>query len=354
MSELIQIPPVTPEAPPAPAAAPAAVVSVAAAPAAAAPVAAAPAAAPVVPAATPQSPQVPEVAESDSGSEETGLFAGGASPALNLTDPAQQAPAPAEGPLAPVAAPVAVPVAPGTPPVQAPVPPVEGVVQQQIPAKDDPTRFEYHQSRADRAINSDEMRIGEFIKTQPDLYQVATERLNGGRAAIQAAPERPTRPVKPSNYDVSDMNDPDTVSGNYTADYQVFLEKKDDYDVALADYNTNQSQQAAQQNQLVELGAGLVREGGLSDVEAQEAIALFTSGRARDPKLLADLYRISKKPDQTVQANQQRALELISSQPGLVAPAPVAVASGQSPAGELDPQALWSADMAARAAVPKI
>jgi len=342
MSESIHSPLSTPGAPPAPAAP-------------------APAAAPAPPAAAPAAPQVPAEAESDGGSEETGLFARGGRPALNLVDPAQQAPAvpaadPAVAPAVPAVAPAVAPAAdPAVPVAQAPVPPVEGLVQQQaIPAKDDTARFEHWQRQADIALNSDAMRIGKFIETQPDLYEAALARSKGQTAPLQALPERPVRPSKPTNYDVSDVNDPNTATGVYTAQFQEYLEKKDDYDISSEQHNAAQATRTAQQNQLIELGEGLVREGGLSRDEAQGAIDLFTSGRARDPKLLAELYKLSLKPDQSVQANQLRVNNLISSQPTLEAPAPVAVANGRSPAGIVDPQDLLSADMANRASVPDL
>ena len=198
------------------------------------------------------------------------------------------------------------------------------------------------------------MRIGKFIETQPDLYEAAMARSNGQAAPLQALPEKPVRPVKPTNYDVSDVNDPNTATGAYTAQFQEYQEKRVDYDDALEQHNAVQTTRVAQQNQMIELGEGLVREGGLSRDEAQEALNFLTSGRGKDPKLLAQLYRLSLKPEQSVQANQQRANDLITSQPALDAPTPVAVASGQSPAGIIDDQDLFSADIAARSAVPDL
>jgi len=100
---------------------------------------------------------------------------------------------------------------------------VEGVSQQ--PAKDDPSRFEYWQSQADKVK-------GELSQTQKELAYYREQAMqqqqppNGqpnGQQVQENSLQPPVKPEKPVNYnEVDAYNDPESVSFKYRLDKERF------------------------------------------------------------------------------------------------------------------------------------
>lgn len=258
------------------------------------------------------------------GSEETGFFAGGESPGLEPETPGQQAQAPP----------------PGAEQVPAPgQQAVEPTQQQPIPAKEDELRFEYHQSQASKyKAELDEIKgsqlhaIAQHVQRTPELLDVVEESLRGGLITKpRAMPERPIRPQRPDNYDSSEAHDPETASGRYRASYDDYQEKKDLFNDVREEHTAIQAQRDGDKAQLAEIRAGLVREGGLNEVEADEAMSVLFSRESMNPVTLSKLYRLMKSPSQDNIANQEKARQLLAKKQGLEAPPPLATAAGETP-----------------------
>ena len=282
------------------------------------------------PASTPESgfelvPNPAGAEEGADGSEETGLFAGGASPGLDTEPPAQQVETP----------PAETPVEQVTPPEQQ----VKETTQQQIPAKEDASRYEYWQSQAAKdqkeleAIKGSQTHaIARYIQQNPDMLDVVEEGMRGGPTRRpKGIPERPLRPQRPDNYDKSEAHDPETASGRYRAEYDEYLEKKDIYQDAREEQATVQAQRDAGNAQIAELRSGLIREGGLNEIEADEFLGLLEGPNSRDPVTLAKFYRVLKAPSQDEIANQEKVKALLAQRDGLESPPPLATMGGESP-----------------------
>ena len=267
----------------------------------------------------------PEGVEGAGGSEETGFFAGGESPGLDAETPEQQVETPPTE----------------TPAEQAPAPEQQAEVdtQQQIPAKEDESRYEYWQSQAGKdrkeldAIKASQTHaIARYIQQNPDMLDVVEEGMRGGPTRRpKGIPERPLRPQRPDNYDKSEAHDPETASGRYRAEYDEYLEKKDIYQDAREEQATVQAQRDAGNAQIAELRSGLIREGGLNEIEADEFLGLLEGPNSRDPVTLAKFYRVLKAPSQDEIANQEKAKALLAKKAGLESPPPLATAGGESP-----------------------
>lgn len=263
---------------------------------------------------TPESPVEPGE-ESPDGSGETGLFAEDASPELDAETPGQQELK--------------------TPDQQEPE-----TTQQPIPAKDDPLRFEYQQSRADRAVNelgeikqSSIYAIAQHIDRKPELLDIVEASMRGGQIKQpQGTPEKPVMPRRPTNYDASEAHDPETVSGQFRADFDKFQEETAIYREVVEEQTVLTTQRNAVKAQYTELRGGLVREGGLSEVEANDAMRLFDTEASRSPAVLAKLYRLLTAPSQDEIANREKVIKLLAKKDGLEAPPPLATVPGESPA----------------------
>ncbi len=272
----------------------------------------------------------PEGVESADGSEETGLFAGGESPGLDAESPGQQTQTP---PAEPPAEQVKVPEQQVTEPTQQP-----------IPAKEDESRFEYWQSKAGQNQKElDEIKggqlhaIAQYIQRTPDMLDIVEEGIRGGPITRpKGIPERPIRPQRPDNYDSSEAHDPETASGRYRASYDDYQEKKDIYTDAREEQATIQAGRDADKVRLADVRSGLVREGGLNEVEADDAMSKLFSRESMNPGTLAKLYRLMEAPSQDEIINQEKAKKLLAQKPGLEAPPPLAKAPGETPAPTTD------------------
>lgn len=262
--------------------------------------------------------------EGAGGNEETGFFAGGESPGIETRTPEQHV----ETPL------------PGAEQVTTPEQQATETTQQQpIPAKEDEARFEYWQSQANqRQRELDEIKgsqlhaIAQYIQRTPEMLDIVEEGIGGGPIdKPRRMPERPIRPQKPDNYDSSEAHDPETASGRYRASLDDYLEKKDIYNDAREERSAIQAQRDSDKAQIASLRAGLVREGGLKEVEADEFLNMLNGPESRNPVTLAKYYRVLKAPSQEEIANQEKARQLLAKKPGLESPPPLATAGGEPP-----------------------
>lgn len=248
---------------------------------------------------------------------------GGPSPGLATVPPAQQAQTP---PAAPEQAPV-----PGQQAAE--------TTQQPIPAKEDESRFEYWQSKSGQIQRElDEIKggqlhaIAQYVQRTPEMLDIVEEGLRGGPITKpRSMPEKPIRPQKPDNYDSSEAHDPETASGRYTIAQNEYLEKKDIYIDARDEQATIQVKRNADKARLAELKTGLMREGGLNEVETDEFLNMLDSPEARNPVTLAKYYRVLKAPAQDDIANQEKARQLLAQRKGLESPPPLATAGGETP-----------------------
>ncbi len=255
------------------------------------------------------------------GSEETPLFAGGESPGLDVEAPAQQVETPPKEQV--------------TPPEQQATEPT----QQPIPANEDPSRYEYWQSQAGKATRElDELKgsplnaVARYIRQNPEMLEVVEEGMRGGPIrGPKRIPERPVRPQRPDNYDALEAHDPETASGRYRATYDEYQEKKDIYNDAREEQATVTAERNADKAQLAELRTGLIREGGLNEIEADEFLDLLNGPDSRNPVTLAKFYRVLKQPSQDAIANQEKARKLLAQKSGLASPPPLATAGGETP-----------------------
>ncbi len=267
----------------------------------------------------------PEGVEGADGGEETGLFAGGESPGLDAETPGQQVETPP----------------PETPPeqVETPEQQVTEPTQQPIPAKEDASRFEYWQSKTTQVQRElDEIKggqlhaIAQYIQRTPDMLDIVEEGIRGGPITKpKGIPERPVRPQRPDNYDSSEAHDPETVSGRYRASQDEYLEKKDIYIDAREEQATVQAKRDADKVRLAEVRSGLIREGGLNELQADDAMSKLFSRESMNPVTLAKLYHLMEAPSQDEIANQEKAKKLLAQKSGLEAPPPLAKVPGETP-----------------------
>ena len=251
------------------------------------------------------------------GSEETGLFAEDASPGLDAETPDQQAP-PAEQ----------------APEQQEPEP-----TQQPIPAKEDELRFEYQQSRAQKAENElgeikqgQTFAIAQYIQQNPEMLDVVEDGMRGGQVKRpKGIPERPVMPRRPTNYDASEAHDPETVSGQFRADFDKYQEDTAIYKEAVEEKAEINAQRNSAKAEIAALRADILTVAD-SATEADATMAFLNSKEARNPKVLLNLYRLSTAPSQDEIANREKAKNLLAKQDGLNAPPPLATVPGESPA----------------------
>ena len=210
--------------------------------------------------------------------------------------------------------------------------------QQQIPAKDDASRFEYHQRRGDIAENelrdvkgSQTFAIAQYIQKNPEMLDVVEDGMRNGVSARKPVPERPVRPVKPADYDVSEAHDPETSSGRYRAAHDQYLEDKDVYNDVREVRAEETAQSNAEKGKLAALRSGLIRDGGLNEAEASEAMPMLFSEDSMNPVMLANLYRMMKAPSQDAISNKEKAEALLAKKNGLNSPPPLSKPKGDSP-----------------------
>ena len=219
---------------------------------------------------------------------------------------------------------------------------VEGVSQQ--PAKDDPSRFEYWQSQADKVK-------GELSQTQQELAYYREQAMqqqqppNGqpnGQQVQENSLQPPVKPAKPVNYnEVDAYNDPESTSFKYRLekeryqdDYMGFLEQKDEvrerqmraqYEQAYAEQQTNLVKNSAMSHAM--------NGYGFDQTKAGDFVNWASNPNNVTVDHLIKLYMMKDAPDARVEQKKQ---EMKKSQEVLAMPRSAAVETGTAESPQSD------------------
>ena len=212
--------------------------------------------------------------------------------------------------------------------------------QETTPARDDPSRFEYWQSQADKAK-------GELNQTQQELAYFRDQAMaaqqqtppNGqpnGQMVQQDSFQPPVKPEKPVNYnEVDAYNDPESVSFKYRLGKEKY---NDDYITFIEDREVRREHEYADRYQkaMIEQEANSLRNSAYSHVVSSYS---WTPNQANDfvkwasnpgnvtIDHLAKLYQMKDAPNAQV---QQRKDEVIKQREIASFPRTAAVETGKS------------------------
>lgn len=207
-----------------------------------------------------------------------------------------------------------------------------------LPAKKDPSRFEFHQARADRAEAqlkqlAPVIPIAQFLQQNPDVVERIEAQMRSG-APLTATPPAvapqtkqgaedtlvmPTAPTKPDNYNsVEAVTDANSVSFKYRAAQEEYQEKLADYLAKREALRADQEQQMAAEQQRQTLRtqkmsaakSELISKYGMTEAEANDFLATMTKPEAFNLGNLVKLYRVQQTNAQgkrpPVKTNQGR------------------------------------------------
>ena len=213
---------------------------------------------------------------------------------------------------------------------------VEGVSQQ--PAKDDPSRFEYWQSQADKVK-------GELSQTQKELAYYREQAVqqqqppNGqpnGQQVQENSLQPPVKPEKPVNYnEVDAYNDPESVSFKYRLDKERF---NDEYIGYMEKREENREREYAERYQkaMIEQETTNLRNNayshavnsyGWSPDQARGFVDWASNPNNVTIDHLAKLYQMKDAPNAQV---QQRKDEIIKEREIVSMPRTASVETGKS------------------------
>ena len=227
--------------------------------------------------------------------------------------------------------------------------------QEELSAREDPSRFEFWQSRADTAMNENRKMqeqldyfqetlgpIDRAIKENPKVLDNLEASFSNGQPAQQPSLKMPEAPARPSNYnEVDSVNDPDSESFRYRT-------ALNDYNSDVAEYTLGMEQQRQKQHenlqerqqqenlrrQDVMLGQQFqdmaINQYGMNYAEAQDFVSWARDPKNVLPEHLVKLYKISKQPQGQGQV-QYKQQQMTSQKQRMQIPTPAAVQTGQSP-----------------------
>lgn len=229
----------------------------------------------------------------------------------------------------PTPAPSVAPVA-GNPPVQTPSGPEAGTPTPPPPPEEpydprtDPRRFEYHQSRADKALSQLKevepyLPVVKYIQQNPHILEAVEADLSKQSAGTRVeAPKPPDRPKKPEAYSKEDAGSPGTASWQYHQDLLEYSANFADYQLQREQYTQYQQemarrQQTAQEQErqyLMSVAQQAQQQYGLSPEEVPGFLEYYTNPQYTTQQLV-QLWRY------------QRNLQLRQQSQGGQAPAPM-------------------------------
>lgn len=201
-----------------------------------------------------------------------------------------------------------------------------------IKAKEDDSQFNYWQSQADKT--KAEM---EAMRAELDALKsksVVKEETNEPKLV------KPTKPVKPSDYDYSEaLADPDSSSAKYLASKEDYLEQMSDYVMKKDELREEQmnaqqkEQQARQQHQ--ETLTQLQTQYGYTPELAQDFVKQMSSPESLSLDNLVKLHQLNQGngpqiTEQVSQQAQQKQQQMNQRQEKLSIPKPIGVQQGQS------------------------
>jgi hypothetical protein len=181
-----------------------------------------------------------------------------------------------------------------------------------VPAKKNPSRFEYQQSRADKAEVMLKQAL-ERIQALEAQSQVAPptnakQVVAADKTPVADTPVKPTRPTKPANYDpVEAVTNPNSESAKYRFAMDDYHDQLTVYQETKAELQAQQEAQAAeaakaaaaQRQQLATLATELKTKYGFNDSQVKDFIQTVTSDDAMTIENLVRFYQVTKtsKPD---------------------------------------------------------
>lgn len=225
--------------------------------------------------------------------------------------------------------------------VQPPVKDTKG--KQDVPPKKQPDRFEYQQSRADKAEaavreRDERIRALELALTDPTIVAKLAA------AKEQTPPEdtsvRPTRPTKPANYDaIEAVTDPTSESAKYRFAMDEFNDDLAEYNEKKAEISarhdavlqTQAAEKAKVQKQMNDLATKLKTEYKFNDSEVQDFVRTVTSDEAMQLDNLVRFYQVTKA------SRHPNTRKIVPKSPLMREPLPLSVLGG-APSEVLDEQ----------------
>ena len=216
----------------------------------------------------------------------------------------------------------------------------ESEVVSQQPAKDDPSRFEYWQSQADKVK-------GELSQTQQELTYFREQAMqaqqqtppNGqpnGQMVQQDSLQSPVKPEKPVNYnEVDAYNDPESASFKYRLNKEKY---NDDYITFIEDRETKREREYAERYQqaMIEQESNNLRNNAYSHVvssygwapdQARNFVEWASNPNNVTVDHLAKLYQMKDAPNAQV---EQRKGQIIKEREIASMPRTAAVETGKT------------------------
>ena len=232
------------------------------------------------------------------------------------------------------------------------------VETQEQPVKQDPTRYEFWQSKHDTVQNElSSMKqeldyykntldpISNAIKQRPEILDMLEQQSfsNGAPANQPGSPQtsqnslkEPVNPERPMNYnEVDAYNDPESESFKYRMQKDQYRDQMLDYYKNVDSYRQRQAQQqqAMQQEQFAmnQAHQHAVNNYGWAPEKAQGFIQWAKNPANVTMDHLAKLYDASLAPSKQQTEAQQKVQEIQSRKERLQVPQPTAVATGNTP-----------------------
>ena len=253
---------------------------------------------------------------------------------------------------------------------ETPVPEQEVVPEQEPLAKEDPSRMQYWQSQADRAINENRAMtqeleyyknvlgpIGEAIQSDPELLD-RLEAKNLSNAPQQGSPtqgnqvgplQQPDMPQKPHSYnEVDAYNNPESESFNYRLQKEQYRDDMIEY-YGQVDNVRQQQQQAALKHQQDTMVLNQAHSYAVNNYNMDPRQATDFVRWANNPKNvtmdhLANVYKMTQAPSQQDIAKQQKIQQMQQQKQTASIPRTAVVQQG-NPAPQVTDEQAFSASL---------
>jgi hypothetical protein len=250
-------------------------------------------------------------------------------------------------------------------PTDEPKPAEPATPQEPLEPKNDPTRFEYWQSRANRVesqIKEAEpyLQLAAYLQQNPQALNSLKSQLSASPVQGQQPTElvKPERPVKPADYDsVEAHNNPESSSykwreamDNYRESIADYYEQKEETRQQAADLAEAQRQQViAQRTQMNSLANDLVMNQGFKPADARQFVTEYSDPRSITLDNLIKLWRVTHSaPSAPIESNQVKKEALINRRGNMQIPLPAAAQPNvTNPADQFTDEDLFNASLRA-------
>ena len=214
--------------------------------------------------------------------------------------------------------------------------------QETTPARDDPSRFEYWQSQADKVkgeLNQTQQELAYFRDQAMAVQQQQTPpngQPNGQQMVQQDSLQPPVKPEKPVNYnEVDAYNDPESASFKYRLNKEKY---NDDYITFIEDRETKRERQYAERYQqaMIEQESNNLRNNAYSHVvssygwapdQARNFVEWASNPNNVTVDHLAKLYQMKDAPNAQV---EQRKDQIVKEREIASMPRTAAVETGKT------------------------